>query len=113
MILGGKAAVIWPKPPDDTLLKGRPCKAERLPNVKFGRLNKLKNSARNCNFCVSAKGPNLRGIVFSIEKSKFARPGPTKMLRPVSPKVPTAFVVKALVLNHSATCWPRVLFPGR
>src|SRR5262245_60025818 len=62
---------------------------------KFGWLNKLNNSARNCNLASS-----LRLILFVREKSKFLSGGPHMIFRPAFPNSPGAGRVKIVGSNQ-------------
>src|SRR5260370_795034 len=96
MILGLPADRILPKLGLVTVATGWP---------KFVWLNRLKNSARNCNDWLSTIG-----MFLNTEQSKFSEPGPRSVSRPELPNVPTAFLAKANVLKYcvSIACLERL-----
>src|SRR5438128_9513612 len=65
----------------EPLLKKSTAKFGKVGFVKFGWLNTLKKSARNCMFTCSPKC-----VFFTIDQSKFLNVGPMKALRPTLPK---------------------------
>src|SRR4051812_33840810 len=67
------------------LLTGAPVALKRLVpgSPKFARFSRLYNSARNCRDPAS---PSIRSLVSLVTvKSKFATPGPIRVLRPTFP----------------------------
>src|SRR5262249_44854622 len=69
----------------------------RFGRSKFARLKRLKTSHRNSSSDVPCKCH-----VFASEKSTFANPGPSTLLRGALPNVNGACSAKQFVLNHCA-----------
>src|ERR1700678_996595 len=87
-----RAEVICPKVPSPTVLSGL---------LKFGWLNRLNSSPRNCTLPCSHTGNSLNS-----EKSKLIRLGPVRKFLPVSPNVPPAAFWNAAVLKYAELLRP-------
>src|SRR5579885_981818 len=87
MVLGNPAVVIWPLVVQNAG-EGLPLLSYGLPmlSLKLTRLNRLKNSARNCKCWLSV---NLK--FFWREKSTVAAPGEVSTFRPPFPKWPGSY----------------------
>ena len=85
---------MWPNVGDPT----------KIGRLKFGRLRRLRDSARNCSEDLSRKV-----VFFTCEKLMVWKDGLSRILRPALPKLPCGGTVKAAVLNQrsevgDATC---------
>ena len=76
-------AVLLPKPP--SMLPLEFLNTLVLGDLKLGRLNILKISARNCTAVLSV---NPNGISLISERSVTNRPGPSSPPRPTVPRKP-------------------------